>query len=72
MSETCPRGFLDALEDGVALRVLDKEAVLVNDGSAISIAQFSKADEVVSEPRDDVSSAGLEGRDGWNNQMGQG
>ena len=54
------------------MRVFDKEAVLVNNGGAISIAQFSKADEVVSEPRDDVSSAGLEGRDGWNGQVGRG
>ena len=70
--ETGPHGFSDGGEDGVALRVFDKEAVLVNNGGAISIAQFSEADEVVSEPRDDVAGAGLEGRDSWDGQLGRG
>ena len=70
--EMGPRWFSDGSEDGVALRVFDKEAVLVNNGGAISIAQFIEADEVVSELWDDVAGAGLEGRDSWDGQLGHG
>ena len=51
--------FLGPLEDDVAMLIVDKYVVLVNDGHAVCITQFPQTDEIVGETRHDVACLGM-------------
>ena len=53
-----------SLKNCVAVFVMDKHVVLVNDGRAICIREFSQTKQIVGKARHHVSCLGMEGWDG--------
>ena len=63
MPEADARWFPSPSEDGVAVFVVHKHLMLVHDGCAICVAEFSQTKQIVGKAQHDVSGLDVEGWD---------